>query len=142
MGEADAPERSSAGRGEDQESADRQTASLAGVAITLLLLVVGLFLVRELHDKAMIEDCLLSGRSNCDAVLNNLPWTPAGCAARPRRPSTAPVGRDRVVETILTLFAQFPGDRRRRVIGSARSVIQRGPRDGGVRPMTHSTRGG
>ncbi len=59
--------------GEDQESADRQTASLAGVAITLLLLVVGLFLVRELHNKAMIEDCLLSGRSNCDAVLNNLP---------------------------------------------------------------------
>jgi uncharacterized membrane protein len=58
---------------EDQESADRQTASLAGVAITLLLLVVGLFLVHELHNKAMIEDCLLSGRSNCDAVLNSLP---------------------------------------------------------------------
>ena len=58
---------------EDQESADRQTASLAGVAITLLLLVVGLFLVHALHNKAMIEDCLLSGRSNCDAVLNSLP---------------------------------------------------------------------
>ena len=59
--------------GEDQESAERQTASLAGVAITLLLLVVGLFLVHELHDKAVIEDCLLSGRSNCDAVLSSLP---------------------------------------------------------------------
>jgi hypothetical protein len=58
---------------EDQAAADRQTASLAGVAITLLLLVVGLFLVHELHDKAVIEDCLLSGRSNCDAVLANLP---------------------------------------------------------------------
>ena len=58
---------------EDREAADRQTASLAGVAITLLLLVVGLFLVHELHNKAMIEDCLLSGRSNCDAVLSNLP---------------------------------------------------------------------
>jgi hypothetical protein len=58
---------------EDEEAADRQTASLAGVAITLLLLVVGLFLVHELHGKAVIEDCLLSGRSNCDAVLATLP---------------------------------------------------------------------
>ena len=52
----------------DDEAADRQTASLAGVAVTLLLLVVGLFLVRELHAKASIEDCLLAGRSNCDRV--------------------------------------------------------------------------
>ena len=58
---------------EDQEAADRQTASLAGVAITLLLLVVGLFLVHELHTKAMIEDCLMSGRSNCDALIATLP---------------------------------------------------------------------
>jgi hypothetical protein len=58
---------------EDQETADRQTASLAGVAITLLLLVVGLFLVHELHTKAMIEDCLMSGRSNCDALISTLP---------------------------------------------------------------------
>ncbi len=36
---------------EDEEAANRQTASLAGVAITLLLLVVGLFLVHELHAK-------------------------------------------------------------------------------------------
>jgi hypothetical protein len=58
---------------EDQEAADRQTASLAGVAITLVLLVVGLFLVHALHDEAMIEDCLMSGRSNCDVVITNLP---------------------------------------------------------------------
>jgi hypothetical protein len=58
---------------EDLEVADRQTASLAGVAITLLLLVVGLFLVRELHAKAMVEDCLMSGRTNCDVVLPDLP---------------------------------------------------------------------
>ena len=58
---------------EDQAAADRQTASLAGVAITLLLLVVGLFLVHELHNKEIIEDCLLSGRSNCDATIGSLP---------------------------------------------------------------------
>ena len=58
---------------EDLEAADRQTASFAGVAITLLLLVVGLFLVRELHAKSMVEDCLMSGRTNCDVVLSGLP---------------------------------------------------------------------
>ncbi len=51
---------------DDTEAANRQTASLAGVAIVLVLLVVGLFLVHELRIKAAIEDCLLSGRQNCD----------------------------------------------------------------------------
>jgi hypothetical protein len=58
---------------EDQAAADRQTASLAGVAITLVLLVVGLFLVHALHSESVVEDCLLSGRSNCDVVISNLP---------------------------------------------------------------------
>jgi hypothetical protein len=50
---------------ESHEEADRQTASLAAVAVTLLLIVVGLFLVRELRAKSILEDCLLSGRTNC-----------------------------------------------------------------------------
>jgi hypothetical protein len=50
---------------EPNEEADRQTASLAAVAVTLLLIVVGLFLVRELRAKSILEDCLLSGRTNC-----------------------------------------------------------------------------
>jgi len=54
---------------EDEAAADRQTASLAGVAVTLVLLIVGLFLVRELHAKAAIEDCLMAGRSNCDWLV-------------------------------------------------------------------------
>jgi len=54
---------------EAEETANRQTASLAGVAVTLVLLVIGVFLVRELHAKAAIEDCLLAGRSNCDWLV-------------------------------------------------------------------------
>jgi hypothetical protein len=50
---------------ESDEEADRQTASLAAVAVTLFLIVLGLFLVRELRAKAVLEDCLLSGRTNC-----------------------------------------------------------------------------
>jgi uncharacterized membrane protein len=57
---------------DDQEAANRQTASLAGLAVALLLVVIGLFLVRTLHAKCVVEDCLLAGRSNCDAVLAEL----------------------------------------------------------------------
>jgi hypothetical protein len=53
----------------NEEAANRQTASLAGVAVTLLLLVVGVFLVRELHAKAALEDCLMAGRIHCDELL-------------------------------------------------------------------------
>jgi len=55
----------------DEETANRQTASLAGVAITLVLLVIGLFLVRELHSKSLIEDCLMSGRTQCDWLVQD-----------------------------------------------------------------------
>ena len=54
---------------EDDEAAHRQTASLAGVAITLLLLVAGVFLVQQLHAKATIEDCLMAGRIHCDWLV-------------------------------------------------------------------------
>lgn len=53
-----------------QDDADRQTASLAGVAIILLILVIGLFLVRALYAESSIEDCLMAGRNNCDVLVN------------------------------------------------------------------------
>jgi hypothetical protein len=75
-GEADMYQRRSwLSEDEAQEEADRQTASLAGVAITLLLLVFGLYLVHELHAKAEVEDCLLAGRTNCDILLPAAPAT-------------------------------------------------------------------
>jgi hypothetical protein len=54
---------------ETEDAANRQTASLAGVAVILLLLVAGLFLVQTLRSNALIEDCLLSGRRNCDSFV-------------------------------------------------------------------------
>jgi hypothetical protein len=53
---------------DDQEAADRQTSSLAGLAFALLLVIVGLFLVHSLRSKATMEDCLLSGRTNCQPM--------------------------------------------------------------------------
>ncbi len=56
---------------QEEEAANRQTASLGGVAITLLLLVLGLFLVHELHAKGLVEDCLMAGRTNCDSLVTS-----------------------------------------------------------------------
>jgi hypothetical protein len=39
------------------------------VVIILVLLVGGLFLVHQLRRSSMIEDCLMAGRRNCDALL-------------------------------------------------------------------------
>ncbi len=59
-------------RGE-QAAADRQTSSLLAVAIILVLLIVGLFLVQHLRRSAALEDCLMSGRSNCGMQVNPHP---------------------------------------------------------------------
>ncbi|MGA9869072.1 MAG: hypothetical protein WBQ75_21790 [Acetobacteraceae bacterium] len=50
---------------DDDAAADRRTAGLTGLAVTLLLIVVGLLLVRSLHAEARLEDCLLMGRLAC-----------------------------------------------------------------------------
>jgi len=57
------------GRTDPQSEADRQTASLAGMAVALALIVAGLFLVHQLTLKARVEDCLMSGRLNCETLL-------------------------------------------------------------------------
>lgn len=55
-----------AGSGEGPErAARRQTGSLAGLAMTLLLVVIGLFLVDQLRAEAAVQDCVLSGRTGC-----------------------------------------------------------------------------
>lgn len=54
---------------DDQAEANRVTSSLAAMAFALCLVVVGLFLIQQLAHKARLEDCLLSGRSNCDAMV-------------------------------------------------------------------------
>lgn len=54
---------------DDFESINRQTASLAGLAVALFLVVVGLYLIQALHEKTRVEDCLLAGRLNCDSLV-------------------------------------------------------------------------
>ena len=52
-----------------QAEANRATSSLAGLAVALLLVVLCLFLIGRLTSKSHLEDCLMAGRSNCEALL-------------------------------------------------------------------------
>lgn len=51
---------------DQQES--RVTASLAGLAFVLAIVVAGFFLVKVLQKQAKLEDCLMSGRTNCAPI--------------------------------------------------------------------------
>jgi len=59
-------------RDEQIEADHRRSAALSGLAVTLALLVASLFLVQHLHKVSKIEDCLLSGRSNCNILVQRL----------------------------------------------------------------------
>ncbi|HEX7968797.1 MAG TPA: hypothetical protein VF502_11315 [Stellaceae bacterium] len=53
---------------ERQEEDDRFTNSLAGLAVTLVLLVIGLWLAEAIAAESNLEDCLLQGRMNCERI--------------------------------------------------------------------------
>jgi hypothetical protein len=53
---------------ERQEDDARFTASLAGLAVALLLLLIGLYLAEALAEQSKLEDCLLQGRTNCERI--------------------------------------------------------------------------
>ena len=52
----------------DEEERRKQTLSLAALALLLALALGGLLLYRGLRHEGAIEDCLLAGRTNCDAL--------------------------------------------------------------------------
>lgn len=47
----------------------RRTASLAGLAGALLMVVIGLYLVHVLGACARVETCLMAGRHDCDRLV-------------------------------------------------------------------------
>jgi hypothetical protein len=53
---------------ERDEEEDRFTASLAGLAITLLLSLISLFVIDRLAVLSKLDDCLLQGRKNCQRI--------------------------------------------------------------------------
>jgi hypothetical protein len=57
-------------RSEDREGEgdQRRTAALIGLIIILGLAIAGVVLVRELRERSRVEDCLMSGRTNCAPI--------------------------------------------------------------------------
>ena len=53
---------------ERQEEEDRFTASLAGLAVALLLGLIGLWVADGHAQLSKLEDCLLPGRMNCERI--------------------------------------------------------------------------
>ena len=42
--------------------------AIAGLAIAVVLLAVGLWLAHELTASSKMQDCLMSGRTNCNVI--------------------------------------------------------------------------
>lgn len=53
---------------ERAEDDQRFTASLAGLAAALFLLLIGLYVTEELAAQSKLEDCVLQGRADCMRV--------------------------------------------------------------------------
>lgn len=54
--------------GGDREADERRTAALMGLIVILSLAIVGVVLVRQLRKESQLEDCLMSGRTNCAPI--------------------------------------------------------------------------
>ncbi|WP_315833035.1 hypothetical protein [Bradyrhizobium prioriisuperbiae] len=53
---------------DDDQSGNRRGA-LVGLGIAVVLLLVGLWLARELTAASRMQDCVMSGRTNCADIV-------------------------------------------------------------------------
>jgi hypothetical protein len=53
---------------DEPEPKENRTPAIAGLAIAVVLLVVGWWLARELTAASKMQDCLMSGRTNCNVI--------------------------------------------------------------------------
>lgn len=47
---------------------DNRRGAIAGLIITLVILAVGWWLARHLTSASKMQDCLMSGRTNCNVI--------------------------------------------------------------------------
>ncbi len=52
----------------DEETDERRRAALIGLIIVLALAIAGVVLIRDLGAESKLEDCLMSGRTNCAPI--------------------------------------------------------------------------
>jgi ferric-dicitrate binding protein FerR (iron transport regulator) len=52
----------------NSERRENNMPAMAGLAIAVVLLVVGLWLAHELRAASKMQDCVMSGRTNCNVI--------------------------------------------------------------------------
>jgi hypothetical protein len=52
----------------EPEQQENRGPAMAGLLIAVVLLVVGLWLAHELTAASKMQDCLMSGRTNCNVI--------------------------------------------------------------------------
>jgi hypothetical protein len=52
----------------DPEQSDNRRGAIAGLIIAVVLLAVGVWLAHDLTAASKMQDCLMSGRTNCNTI--------------------------------------------------------------------------
>ena len=52
----------------ERDGSGSRTPAIAGLAIAVVLLVVGIWLAHQLTAASKMQDCLMSGRTNCNVI--------------------------------------------------------------------------
>jgi len=53
---------------DDDTAPDQRTKALIGIIVILVLAILGVVLIREMGKESKLEDCLMSGRTNCAPI--------------------------------------------------------------------------
>ena len=53
---------------DDDGGPDRRAKALTGIIVILVLAILGVILIREMGKESKLEDCLMSGRTNCAPI--------------------------------------------------------------------------
>jgi hypothetical protein len=52
----------------DEGNGDNRRGAIAGLVIAVVLLAVGIWLARDLSAASKMQDCVMSGRTNCNQI--------------------------------------------------------------------------
>jgi hypothetical protein len=53
---------------EPEEQGDNRRGAIAGLVIAVVLLAIGIWLAHDLTAASRLQDCVMSGRTNCNVI--------------------------------------------------------------------------